>query len=147
MDTNTSMDLIRGWVSTPNTRGTINILYSSLSTIYLCTWTSLCLNIPRPGTRRWRFGLYKFRWQLFTIFFPEVLVATAAEQWLSAWQSVAEFAAIGHHEWTIRHGFFADMGGIKVEPFPVDSQQLAYLVKHKYLPMPQISTDDITQRE
>jgi hypothetical protein len=48
----------------------------------------------------------------------------------------------------VRHGFFADVGGVKVappdsEPFPVDSQQLAYLVKHKYLPMPQISTDDI----
>ncbi|KAI9765630.1 MAG: hypothetical protein M1839_005412 [Geoglossum umbratile] len=91
---------------------------------------------------------YKFRWQLFTIFFPGVLVATAAEQWLSARQSVSEFAAASHYEWTIRHGFFADMGGIKVappdsEPFPVDSQQLAYLVKHKYLPMPEISTDDI----
>jgi len=135
-------------VSTPNTRGTIDILYSSLTTIYLCTWTSLCLNIPQPGTRRWRFGLYKFGWQLFTIFFLEVLVATAAEQWISARQSVPEFAAISHHEWTMRHGFFADMGGINVappdsEPFPVDSQQLAYLVKHKYLPMPQISTDDI----
>jgi hypothetical protein len=80
MDANPSMDLIWGWISTPNTRGTIDILYSSLATIYLCTWTSLCLNIPRPGTRRWRFGLYKFRWQLFTLFFPEVLVATAAEQ-------------------------------------------------------------------
>jgi hypothetical protein len=148
MDANPSMNLIWGWVSTPNTRGTIDILYSSLTTIYLCTWTSLCLNIPQPGTRRWRFGWYKFRWQLFTIFFPEVLVATAAEQWISARQSVPEFAAISHHEWTMRHGFFADMGGIKVappdsEPFPVDSQQLAYLVKHKYLPMPQISTDEI----
>ena len=142
------MDLVQGWISTPNNRGTIDILYSSLTTIYLCTWTSLCLNIPQPGTRGWCFGLYKFRWQLFTVFFPEVLVATAAEQWLSARQSISEFATIGCYEWTIRHGFFADMGGIKVappdiEPFPVDSQQLAYLVKHKYLSIPHISTDEI----
>lgn len=137
---NPSVNLTWGWVSTPNTRGTIDILYGSLTTIYLCTWTSLCLNIPQSGTRRWRLALYKFRWQLFAIFFPEVLVATAAEQWLSARQSVREFAAMGIDEWTTRHGFFADMGGIKVAPpdigpFPVDAQQLAYLVKHKYLPI------------
>jgi hypothetical protein len=141
-------DLIWGWISAPNTRGTIQILYSSLSTIYLCTWTSLCLNIPRYGTSGWRFRLYKLRWHLFTIFFPEVVVATAAEQWLSARQSVRAFAALGDPEWTMRHGFFADMGGIKVAPpdsvpFPVDSQQLAYLVKHKYLPMPQINIEHI----
>ena len=143
-----SHDEIRGWTSSPNTRGTTDILWSSLTTIYLCTWTSLCLNFPQPGTRGWRFLLYKLRWQLVTIIFPEVVVAIAAEQWLSAQQSVRAFSAIGHPEWTRRHGFFADMGGIRVappdiEPFPVDSQQLAYLVRHKYLPMPQISTDDL----
>ena len=148
MDADPSMHLKWGWMPTPNTRGTMDVLYGSFATIYLCTWTTLCLNIPQPGTRRWHFRIYKIRWQLFAIFFPEVLVATAAEQWLSARQSVPEFAAMGHPEWTIRHGFFADMGGIKVtppdsEPFPVDSQQLAYLVKHKYLPMPEISVDDI----
>ena len=94
------------------------------------------------------FLLYKFRWQLVTIFFPEVIVATAAEQWLSAYQSVQIFAALGHTSWTVRHGFFADMGGITVHPpditpFPIDSQQLAYLVKHHYLEMPKIRTADI----
>ena len=78
------------------------------------------------------------------IFFPEVVVATAAEQWLSAYQSVRSFAALdldNHHEWTVRHGFFADMGGIWVTspdsaPFAVDSHQLASLIAKKYLPMP-----------
>jgi hypothetical protein len=148
MADNSGKDLIKGWVSSPNVRGTTVILYNSLSTIYLCTWTSLCLNIPQSGTLNWRFIIYKFRWHLFAIFFPEVLVATAAEQWLSARQSVQEFTALGYPGWTMRHGFYADMGGIKIappdiEPFPVDSQQLAYLVRHKYMPMPQISTNNI----
>lgn len=151
MEPRPANNLIWGWVSSPNTRGTINILYSSLSTIYLCTWTSICLNLPRPGEKRgWRFLLYKFRWQLITIFFPEVVVATAAEQWLSAYQSVRTFATLGHTDWTIRHGFYADMGGVKVAPpdiapFPVDSQQLAFLVAHNYLSMPKISTGDICE--
>ncbi|KAK4140691.1 uncharacterized protein C8A04DRAFT_31781 [Dichotomopilus funicola] len=142
--------LVYGWVSSADIRGTRDILVSSLSTIWLCTWTSLCLNIPPQHIRahriRWLFN--KFKWQLFAIFFPEVLVATAAEQWLSARQSARAFARLGYPEWTIRHAFFADMGGIvvappDVPPFPVDSQQLAYLVANKHLALPSLSTEDI----
>jgi hypothetical protein len=145
-----SQDLVYGWVSSSNVRGTRDILVSSLTTIWLCTWTSLCLNIPsqKVRARRHRWLLNKFLWQLFAIFFPEVLVATAAEQWLSARQSTRTFARLGYPEWTIRHAFFADMGGIVVAPpdfapFPVDSQQLAYLVERKYLELPDLSADDI----
>ncbi|KAI9677754.1 MAG: hypothetical protein M1829_002526 [Trizodia sp. TS-e1964] len=148
MDLCASTDFICGWVSTPNGRGTISIIYSSLSTIWLCTWTSLCLNIPARRTRGWRSIVYKFRWQLFAVFFPEVLVALTAEQWASAHQSVAAFHALGNTEWTIRHGFFADMGGIMLAPrggdmFPVDSYQLAYLIRTRHLRMPRIELDDI----
>ena len=138
-----------GWVSGPDTRGTLGIIYSSLSTIWLCTWTSLCLNIPDSAARGWRFQLYKFRWQLFAILFPEVLVATAAEQWVSARQSVDAFARLGWGSWwSTRHGFYADMGGILVtsrcgDVFPVNGFHLAYLVEHQLLPMPHISPDDI----
>ncbi|KUJ07719.1 uncharacterized protein LY89DRAFT_691455 [Mollisia scopiformis] len=150
MDPTPAANLTWGWVSSGNDRGTSDILWGSLSTIYLCTWTCLCLNFPRLGEEQsWRFLFYKFRWQLFAIFFPEVLVATTAEQWLSAYQSVRIFRGMGYNGWTIRHGFYADMGGIKVappdaEPFPVDSHQLSFLVKNNYIPMPQISSDDIT---
>ena len=143
-------NVIHGWMSTPDIRGTRDILTSTLSTIWLCTWSCLCLNIPLPRFRRgYRALWYKFCWQLFAVFFPEVLVATAAEQWLSARQSVAAFSRLGYPEWTIRHGFFADMGGIMIapldcEPFPIDSQQLAYLVQNKLMDMPDITLDDIT---
>ena len=142
-------DIIRGWVSSPNNRGTGDILFSTFSTIWLCTWTSLCLHIPPdPSRHGYRALIYKFRWQLFAIFFPEVLVATAAEQWLSARQSVRTFSRLGYPQWTTRHGFFADMGGILVSPndyrpFPVDSQQLAYLVMNKHVSMPDISVHDL----
>ncbi|KAI1745580.1 hypothetical protein F4680DRAFT_107899 [Xylaria scruposa] len=143
-----SPDFMCGWVSGPNTRGTVDIIYSSLSTIWLCTWTCLCLNVPDRNDSGWRFLLYKFRWQAFTIFFPEVLVATAAEQWISARQSVSAFKALGCEHWTIRHSFFADMGGVVLAPrdgdkFPINSYQLAYLVRHEHLAMPRIDLDDI----
>lgn len=143
-----SPDFVCGWVSSPDTRGTISIVYSCLSTVWLCTWTCLCLNIPSSRCTGWRFVLYKFRWQLFAVFFPEVLVALAAEQWASAKQSVRAFSELGCANWTIRHGFFADMGGLVLAPrgspgFPIDSFQLAYLVRHGYLRMPRIELDDI----
>ncbi|KAK4135148.1 hypothetical protein BT67DRAFT_292671 [Trichocladium antarcticum] len=145
-----SPNLIYGWQSSSNDRGTRDILVSSFSTIWLCTWTSLCLNTPPQHTRErpHRWLLHKFRWQLFAIFFPEVLVATAAEQWLSARQSARAFAKLGYPQWTTRHAFFADMGAIIVSPpdsppFPVDSQQLAFLVEHRFLDLPDISTDEI----
>ncbi|KAI3319255.1 hypothetical protein HD806DRAFT_525570 [Xylariaceae sp. AK1471] len=143
-----SPDFMFGWVPGPDTRGTANIIYSSLSTIWLCTWTCLCLNVPSRETCGWRFLGYKFRWQLFAVLFPEVLVATAAEQWMSAKQSVSAFNDLGHDQWTIRHGFFTDMGGVMLAPrdcdeFPIDSSQLAYLVRHRYLPIPRIDLSDI----
>lgn len=130
-----SDEVLKGWVSSGDERGTRDILTTCFVTIWLCTWTSLCLNVPEPRSRGvGHVLLYKFRWQLFTIFFPEVLAGTAAEQWLSARQSVKAFAKLGHPEWTIRHGFFGDMSGILVapldsRPFPADGQQLAFLVE------------------
>ncbi|KAJ8064292.1 hypothetical protein OCU04_006638 [Sclerotinia nivalis] len=93
-----SAALLCGWVSSPNIRGTMSIIWSSTSTIWLCTWTTLCLNIPDQHTRGWRMMFYKFRWQMFAILFPEVLVALAAEQWISARQSVLVFQSLGHVE-------------------------------------------------
>ncbi|TGO40540.1 hypothetical protein BHYA_0035g00140 [Botrytis hyacinthi] len=144
-----SQNVVCGWVSSPNTRGTINIIWSSLSTVWLCTWTALCLNIPeQQNSRGWRMILYKFRWQMFAVFFPEVLVALAAEQWISAKQSVRTFSELGHNGWTIRHGFFADMGGIIVAPkdsdhFAIDSYQLAHLIRNNYISLPPIDINDI----
>ena len=143
--------LAQGWIPQPKGRGTLNILWSCSITIFLCSWSVLCLNIPEPGRGRWGFLRYKLRWQLFAIFFPEVVTGMAAEQWESANQSVQTFKELGYPQWTMRHAFFADMGGFMIQspdfpPFPVDSEQLAYLVKKKYLQYPAIDEETIGDR-
>lgn len=75
----------------------------------------------------------------------------AAEQWESANQSVQEFRSLGYPQWTMRHGFFADMGGFLLQSpdvpmFPVDSGQLAYLVEKNYLQYPAIDKGTIGDR-
>ena len=140
-------DFSTGWVSPPSGRGTFDILQTCVVTIALCSWSSLCLNIgPREG--RWRFLKTKLTWMFFTIVFPEVTVGMSQEKWLSAAQSVEDFTRMKHPQWSMRHAFFADMGGFVLRspdfpPFPVDSQQLAYLVEKGYLTYPEVDGQTI----
>ena len=170
--------LSRGWIPQPNGRGTLDILQSCLATIILCTWSVLFLNVPAEHEGPWEIFKTKARWMLFTIFFPEVLTAVAAEQWRSACQAVEDFsrlekewkAALGsvsssketspaynnlsrlrRAPWTMRHAFFADMGGFHLKcpgfpAFPVDSHQLVYLVEHNHIEYPEIEAKAIWDR-
>ncbi|KAI1759528.1 hypothetical protein GGR53DRAFT_523784 [Hypoxylon sp. FL1150] len=133
-------ELVLGWQSQPNTLGTLDIIHSCITTILLCRWSCVCPNVPRPDITTSGSAMLQIRWQLFTILFPEVTVAIAGEQWESSNQG-----------WSHRRAFFADMGGILLKApefpaFPVDCQQLAYLVENRYVKMPSISERDITDR-
>ena len=137
-----------GWVGQPNGRGTIDILWGSIFTIFLCTWTSLHLNIPSMKERYIHRWLRKFRWMVQAIMGPEFVVAFATGQKVEARRSVEMWKRSGYNGWTMRHGFYANMGGFVVEPrdskpFPVNSKQLHYLVTRGYTPFPSISGKDI----
>ena len=75
----------------------------------------------------------------------------AFTQYQFARASVEQFKASGFTDWTMSHAFYADMGGISVQPiswkrFPVNAKQLHYLVEHKYMEYPAIPVDDIKAR-
>lgn len=51
-----------------------------------------------------------------------------------------KFHEAGYKDWTIKHAFFANMGGFLIEPpetdipsFPLDAEQLYVLVQHGYV--------------
>lgn len=139
---------VAGWVSGPNSRGTIGIIWSSFITIFLCTWTAICLNIPHTDDTQLKILYRKAKWMFWAIVGPELVLAVAIGQFASARRSVKRFHNLGIHNWTLRHGFFADMGGILLQtkdfaPFLVNSRQLAYLVEKKYLECPKITEDEI----
>ncbi|KAJ5633073.1 hypothetical protein N7490_009412 [Penicillium lividum] len=74
-------------------------------------------------------------------------------QWSSARSSVLKFHAAGHSDWTLTHAFFADMGGILVDPletdmpsFPLNAEQLFILVDAKHIDYPNLEQDDIKDR-
>lgn len=141
-------EFVTGWVSSPDGRGTIDILTSCLFTISLCTWTALHLNIPAQNEPHWKYILRKARWMLQTIAGPEFVVWLAVGQRFEARESVRKFKELGYEQWTIRHAFYANMGGIFVHakdcgPFPITARQVHYLVAEKYLPYPDIRMPEV----
>lgn len=79
---------------------------------------------------------------------PEIVLSVAIGQYASARRSVKRFHEAGYTQWTLRHAFFADMGGILLQPrdstpFVVNSRQLAYLLENEYLAYPDLAADEI----
>ncbi|KAK4111690.1 hypothetical protein N656DRAFT_769310 [Canariomyces notabilis] len=117
-----------GWQAEPNGRGTFSLIFSCVLTLTLCVWSALHLNVPplyRP--LRWRF-IEQAKWVLYGVFAPEVVVATAAAQFIVAsWlkreiqadakarqeDGDAESKSRGQstHTWDMTQCFYAAMGG------------------------------------
>ncbi|KAJ8080751.1 hypothetical protein PM082_017585 [Marasmius tenuissimus] len=92
------------------TRTTAGIIWSCLSMIILCTWTSVRPNVPivpRSGHEA------LVHWDNAKIFFvaliaPELIVYWSIRQWFAARTMAKEYQKYG---WTTTHAFFALMGG------------------------------------
>lgn len=141
-------EIFHGWYPTPDERGTIDIIWSCLFTIFLCTWTALHLNLPAAHETYIQFALRKGKWFILTLLGPEFVVWLAIGQRCEAKDSMERFKASGHDGWTLKHSFYAAMGGITVQatdckPFPVTAKQLHYLVEQGYTELPKISKEEI----
>jgi hypothetical protein len=68
------------WHPEPRERGTFNILSTCLTTMILCVWTSVHLNVPNQnGGTRQKF-LRKPGWLLLALLAPEIVAWNAWEQ-------------------------------------------------------------------
>ena len=82
---------------------------------------------------------------------PEVIVGFAASQRAEAQRSVEAFNSAGYASWTIRHAFYANMGGFLLAPsdskaFPVNSTQPLYLIRNGYIPYPIVTSMELAQK-
>lgn len=138
-----------GWVDQPNYRGTWDIIWTTLVTIFICTYTLLCLNVPGPEDGSWVLMRRRIKWMLLAILGPEIVLTYAAGQWSRARQSVRAFHQSGFQGWTMRLAFFADMGGFVLQPrgrcksFPLNAKQLHWMVVNKYVDYPSTTADEI----
>lgn len=79
---------LQGWTTSGGGRGTLDIVWTCLFTIFLCCWTSLCVNVP-PLNSTWVHRLReKLKLALLGILGPDFLIILALGQWESAHRSV-----------------------------------------------------------
>ncbi|KAI0096634.1 hypothetical protein GGR51DRAFT_543090 [Nemania sp. FL0031] len=141
----------RGWVSSPDTRGTIDIIWPCLTTISLVLWTMLHLNIPAPSDTARHLAFRKLRWLLFSLLAPELVMMFAFSQFASAQQSVGDMRSLNQTQWTLAHGFYADSGGFQLhlpgyKPFPITAKQVAYLTQQGHIDIPTITKREISDK-
>lgn len=96
-----STNLTTHFQDQPTYRGTVGIITTCLSTLVLCVWTALHLNLPEPeldenvdakakgniwhaGWRKFLKTIARFEWVVLGIFIPEFIAYTAWTQFLSA---------------------------------------------------------------
>ncbi|KAF2729575.1 hypothetical protein EJ04DRAFT_588566 [Polyplosphaeria fusca] len=139
------------WVDQPYYRGTFDILWTSLVTIFISTYTMLCLNVPSPKDSYLKLVGRRLLWMCLGIMGPEFPLTYAAGQWSRAKHSVAAFRASGYEDWHLRQAFFADMGGFVFhardgEPSPLNATQLHWLVINEFVQYPSITKKDVWDR-
>jgi hypothetical protein len=141
-----------GWVSQPNQRGTIDILWTCLTTLFICLWVQLHLNVPARHEGFFHQSFRRCRWLILGALVPEALLLAAGGQWASAKRSLIDMKKLDvENEWTLVHGFYADSGGFVLQApdapsFPISAKQLHYLVQNGYIAVPEITQKEILDK-
>ncbi|KAK5659946.1 hypothetical protein OQA88_13411 [Cercophora sp. LCS_1] len=142
---------IVGWVSSPNTRGTVDILFENFLALFVCVWTVLHHNLQAKHEGFWTVFLRKCRWAVLAVAAPEMLTLFAIMQWNAANISVKEMRSIGVEPWTIVHAFYANAGGFVLETpdfpkFPINATSIHYLCSKNRIKLPKITEESIWDR-
>jgi hypothetical protein len=143
------------WQPEPPRRGTLSILSSSMVTTVACAWSIQYLNIPASWDSardiRWR----KIFWFALTILVPEMALAHAIVDRAVAVTSLQELqgarieAEDQGMKWTLTHSYYANMGGLRIEPArAINTRQFIYLYSKKLIisASPQISEQEIKDK-
>lgn len=101
-----------GWNAPHCERATLQLIYSCLSTIFLCTWTVFHDEVYY-GDRIYR----RFWWMVVAIFAPEITMFRALRQYIEARDLTNTM--LTQRRWSVEHSWLTNMGGIRliwVEP-------------------------------
>ncbi|KAK0625470.1 hypothetical protein B0T17DRAFT_532864 [Bombardia bombarda] len=131
--TTTTNSTTTSWRAEPNGRGTFSLVFSCIVTLTLCVWSALHLNVPAEHKTSRGQILEKAKWVLYGIFAPELVVATAAAQFIVARWLMREISkdakyrlsaditpsakdpSFSSQTWDMTQCFYAVMGGFAVD--------------------------------
>lgn len=98
----TNTTALVGWKNTGNDRGTLDILWSSCVTIFLCSWVSTYPNTGSPDDK-WYHSLYdKLSLALISILGPDFLFGIAYGQFSSARRSVRVRSTLSANDYAFK---------------------------------------------
>ncbi|RMJ18285.1 hypothetical protein BHE90_004050 [Fusarium euwallaceae] len=149
-----------GWKATSDDRGSLDLLWSCLVTLLLCCWVTTYPNAGSPHDKWYHPLLDKFNLAIITFLGPDFLFGIALGQYASARESVKVFKRDKHltrgAEWKYIHAFFFDMGCVHLtapdysiadgKTFPINAEQLHYLVRHNHVEFPDLDQLEIEDR-
>ncbi|KAL7895169.1 hypothetical protein HDV64DRAFT_287760 [Trichoderma sp. TUCIM 5745] len=141
------------FVSSPDTRGTLSILWSSLFTLFACTWTLQHPNVPEQRNDRDPGTLGDIKWKLkaFGSSAKMMIIAALAPEWI-IWMAIQDlinadqtqelmedYAFEDQVPWSLRHSYFANMKGFAIRSIktskasenPLRGGKLHRLSKHE----------------
>ena len=152
-------------------RGPWSIVWTCLITIFLCCWTSICINCQSAADNHWDRFRDKLNLAVFCIIGPDFIILLSVGQWESARRSVKvrllSYGVYSHwtlipeqefkpitppgKQWTMKQAYHADMGGYHLETpgyptFPLTARQLAFLISKGYVDFPSEDETDIDDR-
>ena len=138
--------VVKGWVPEPNGRGTWSIVWSSLATIFICTWSVLHLTVKKQG--RWRSFLRKCRYMCVAVLMPEVILSMSVGHFLDARRRIPALVRYGGSEWTMTHAQFALDFGFETSSAggPLYLQEIIELIAKGEISQPPISEEELQSR-
>ena len=161
---NTTTEQLVGYVNSGG-RGTLDLIWSCLVTICLCTWT-----IQRPDVVPWttkKTAVFRKRifWMTITLFCPEYLAWVAIDQWQSA-RKFKLVQQLGYPSFTMKHAFYVAMGGLVIQintqsrtdehgdpigkrktvQYPIYMDDLLILLRSQIIQLPEITEQELEER-
>jgi hypothetical protein len=105
----------QGWTSSPNYRGTWELLLPCVSTVFLCCWMAYHPDIFQPDSPWLQRYLDRTVAFIIDITFPEVYLYTAFYENLDAKIALENIPAKIRTLWTTTHVYYANSGGFAIE--------------------------------
>ncbi|KAF2478033.1 uncharacterized protein BDR25DRAFT_151913, partial [Lindgomyces ingoldianus] len=115
-----------GWTSAPNSRGTIDILWTCLFTVFLCCWTAIHPGIPHPKSLWWQRYLDRTICLLVGAIAPEIFIYIAFFERMDVMVIHQEPPPnVSYKKWTTVHRFYFLMGGYCIGWHPPEEAEIA----------------------
>ncbi|KAE9394458.1 hypothetical protein BT96DRAFT_738867, partial [Gymnopus androsaceus JB14] len=122
-----------GWVSSPNTRGTMTIIFTCLKALLIPLYSAFHVDIPTYPAGSFTRLYRRFKWTVVGLIMPEIAVVLSLAQHSDSWASKDSDL---FQRWTLTHGFYITMGGFVIvrndkQRLPVNFKQLVILKQHR----------------